>query len=194
MLWDRFTWRNNTIVHTLLWYRTGHIEIVWRMVLAIPWELSLGSWPGIERTLAIHHKYAVMTIHMRTYHFKRTKQNLAYGAITWWILVALAKMQNCTSSSSNFRLQSFSFFQFFSVFFSSVGFQFLVEVPVPLSSLSYSSVERWCCSWVPLNYNIYTYIVMHVMRCSVSRTCSRTYLTTASTMSRHTTSQLSYQM
>ena len=90
------------------------------MVMAIPRELSLGYWLRIKRTLPTHYRYAMMTIHMREYHFDETKQkeSMTFTLQIPWIV--LVKMQNCTSSSSSLLIQIltvFSYFQLFSVFF-----------------------------------------------------------------------------
>jgi hypothetical protein len=119
----------------------------------------------------------MMTIHMREYHFEETKQkeSMTFTLQIPWIV--LVKMQNCTSSSSSLLIQIltvFSYFQLFSVFFSSVGFQFLVEVLVPLSPVSLSSVERRGYCSVPLNFNMDIATATRTMHVLVDYARSRT--------------------
>jgi hypothetical protein len=192
MLWNRFTWRNINIVHTLLRCRTGNVEILWQMVMAIPRELSLGYWLRIERTLPTHYRYAMMTIHMRGYHFEETKQKGVYDMQTIYTVDRTCENAKLHVVVIEFVISNFwIYFQLFSVFFSSVGLQFLVAVSVPLSLVSVSSVERRGYCSVPLNFNMDIVTATRTMHVLVDYAHCRTWCTPASRMLRHSTPELS---
>jgi hypothetical protein len=152
MLWNRFTWRNNNIVHTLLRCRTGNVEILWQMVMAIPRELSLGYWLRIERTLPTHYRYAMMTIHMRGYHFEETKQKGVYDMQTIYTVDRTCENAKLHVVVIEFVISNFwIYFQFFSVpldysFLLQFQFRWALSASVPLRGEVIAQF-RWTSIW-----------------------------------------------